>query len=309
MEASRAATHLGAFGGFLSPSEVAIWRRLGSFSDYVGVFAVEAGQVLGHAYALRLPYTYPDGRVERVSGVAGVGSRPDHRGRGLARRMLEEIHRRERKEGIDHIALWTNRSWGAHGIYERLGYQDVYGIPLAVRAVPRTMRPASNTVRVRHGRVTDLPRLEEVHVRATRGRIGFTPRLPRSLVAEHKARALDPPKDLLVATDGGRPVGYARVEEDPSRVRCPELLTEGPGAALALIEAMERRGRGRMCTWCLSAVADQGAELRRRGYLFVPTGWYGMMACRLRGEANASQVRAELGVDQPRWVVHRGDQF
>lgn len=308
-DASRAATSLSAFGTYLSRPKMEAWRRSGMLSDYVGIFAVEREQVLGHAIAVRVPYTYPDGSVQRISGVAFVGSRPDESGRGIARRILEEIHRRERRAGHDHVALWTNRSWGAHGIYERLGYHNVFQSPLAVSPVNRPPARSKGPV-VAAGKGSDLPKLDRLHTEATRGRRGFTPRLPNFMVDEQRTWNVDPRTNLLVAREKGRIVGYARLDVDKLRAVCRELVSTRPEAARALIEAVERKAPpASVAAFTLSSVRDEGEELRRRGYFFVAAGWYVFMARRLRGEVGAKETARDLGTDDPRWVVHAGDQF
>ncbi len=141
-DSDRALVQLAAFGGFLNRRRIDLWRRRTSvFADYFGIFAVDAGTVVGQTFVLRIPYTFPHG-TESISGIAGVATRLDHARTGVARRILEEVHRREREAGIGYSTLWTNRSWGAHRLYEKLGYRDVYAPPGAVRVPPaRSPRP------------------------------------------------------------------------------------------------------------------------------------------------------------------------
>ena len=132
MDPDRALIHLSAFGGVYPSRAVGLRRRrLKILPDYVGVFAVEAGRILGQVFVDRLPYAFRDG-PGTISGIAAVGTRPDKGRAGIARLLLTEVHRREREAGIDFAALWTNRSWGAHSLYERLGYRDVYSSPWAL---------------------------------------------------------------------------------------------------------------------------------------------------------------------------------
>ncbi|MCI4341478.1 MAG: GNAT family N-acetyltransferase [Thermoplasmata archaeon] len=309
METTRAATNIGSFGRFLTPREIRSWRSHGAFAEYVGVFAVERGEVVGHTFVSRPPYTYPDGSRGRIAGVALVGSRPDRSGRGIARQMIEEVHRREREEGIEHIALWTNRSWGAHGVYERLGYRDVFLNPFAVRAVPRPRGRARRVSRTRAARRTDLPALDVLHSRATRGRVGFTPRLPGTLAKQAAMDELDAKKELIVVPRVGRTRGYARVEVDHDRIRCSELLAEGPTAARSLLDALEEKARGRVLAWNLSPLRDLRSELEARKYFLVRAGWYVFMARSVRHESSTASVRGALGVQDPRWTVHETDRF
>ncbi len=171
MEVDRTLIHLASFGGAWSRRSIEIWRRRSRMlADYVGVFAVERGRLLGQTFVLRIPYTFSEG-VETVTGIAAVGTRPDRGRAGVARAILTEIHRREKEAGVRFSTLWTNRSWGAHRLYEALGYRDVYSSPWAVHA------PSQRSLKRREGihmaRATDLTEIEQLHRRITEGRTGF----------------------------------------------------------------------------------------------------------------------------------------
>ena len=141
----RSLVQAAAFGGAFDRRRVEIWRRRTKvLADYVGIFAVDRGTVVGHAFVERIPYAFPGG-TETITGIASVATRSDRARAGVARLVLEEIHRREREAGIRHAALWTNQSWGAHRLYEKLGYRDIHVPVLAVRASPGPARRPGRT--------------------------------------------------------------------------------------------------------------------------------------------------------------------
>src|SRR5271155_5205513 len=220
-DSGRAMVHVAAFGGFPSRRAIATWRRQSSrLAEYVGVFAVDRGEVIGQAWVERFPYTFPSG-MEIISGIAGVATRRDRARSGVARRILEDIHRRERESGISHSTLWTNGSWGAHRLYEELGYRDIYQPPFAARVGPSVPRPPRGS-RIRAGRLSDLDAIEEVHARFAADRWGFATRergLSRLFV---RVGDFQPRKQLLVASANGRVSGYAVVESTPFRTICGE---------------------------------------------------------------------------------------
>ncbi len=172
-ETDRMLIQLASFASVFPRRSIDLWRRRTKrFADYVGVFAEERGRLLGQTFVLRIPYTFRGG-TEVVSGIAGVGTRPDRGRAGVARAILTEVHRREKEAGIRFSTLWTNRSWGAHDLYAKLGYQDVYSSPWVVhgpsRAVPRkfkTVRPA------RRGELAELERFHAARLRAALGFFG-----------------------------------------------------------------------------------------------------------------------------------------
>jgi GNAT superfamily N-acetyltransferase len=61
--------------------------------------------------------SYPGGRV---AFVYNVYTEPAHRGRGLARRIMETMHTWCRAEGIESVAL--NASRAGQPLYETMGY-------------------------------------------------------------------------------------------------------------------------------------------------------------------------------------------
>ena len=68
-------------------------RRIGyPAADYFGVYAVEGGEVLSMVRVLRLPFTTPKG-VEKIGAIQGVVTRRDRARRGLARKLIEEVHK------------------------------------------------------------------------------------------------------------------------------------------------------------------------------------------------------------------------
>ncbi|MCI4370905.1 MAG: GNAT family N-acetyltransferase, partial [Thermoplasmata archaeon] len=142
-------------------------------SDYFAVYAVEDGQLLSRIETLDLPFRGHHG-TQRVVGVSDVVTRPDAVGRGLARTLLREVHRRAVPQGRTWSFLWTHRSWGAHRLYESLGYEDVYSPPSALGPFP-SRRRGRRTVgyRVTRERSRTGKRLERILTRSTLGRLGF----------------------------------------------------------------------------------------------------------------------------------------
>ena len=90
-------------------------------ADYVGVYAVEKNEIQSVVRVLRVPYTLADGTSETISAIAAVVTRRDRSGKGLARELLEEVHRREAAAGIRFATLWTGLSIFAHNLYKSMG--------------------------------------------------------------------------------------------------------------------------------------------------------------------------------------------
>ncbi len=276
LETDRNLIHLASFGGAFPRRAIDLYRRRGkSFADYVAVFAVERGRLLGQTYVLRIPYTFSDG-TELVSGIAGVGTRPDRGRSGVARAILTEVHRREREAGIRYSTLWTNRSWGAHNLYEELGYRDVYAFPWVAHGPTSgaSRRPSG----VRPARKSDLGDIERLHARRARGRRGFLREANGYLSVAMAARGLDPAKEFIVRRAGRRLEGYALVDANPYRTICGELVATSPAARRALIAEVQRRAKRTAFAFQHATVRDAPELFRDRGYTAVRTGWYGLTA-------------------------------
>lgn len=309
MDADRLLVHLAALGGAADRRAVALWRRRSNiYSEYVGVFAVERGRVVGQTLVKRLPYTFPDG-TESIGAIASVGTRPDRARRGVARQILTEVHRREREAGIRFVALWTNRSWGAHRLYEKLGYRDVYSAPWAVRAPRPGPYPRRPRASIRPARAGDLPELERVHDRGAEGRLGFCHRPPRALQLAAATRDFDLSRDLLVARESGRIVGYALPQSSSVRSVCGELVAESSHARHSLVEEVERKARRTPVAFQHSPVTDDLEFFRRRGYVTAATGWYVLMGAELGRAWTRRAATERFATNDRRFLCLSGDRF
>jgi len=308
-DADRLLVHVTTLGGATNRRSVDLWRRRSNYyAPYAGIFAVEGATVLGQVLVKRLPYTFRD-RTETVTAVASVGTRADRARRGIASKLLEEVHRRERADGIRFATLWTNRSWGAVRVYERLGYEGIYSIPFALRPAPRArVRPPSLRGVRRAGR-SDLAELEELRERLAEGRIGFCHRPERFLETSTATWEIDPPHEILVVRDRGRAEGYVVVRSNPYRLICGELVATTPRVAERLVAAVERAADDRPTVLEGSAVADRKALLGRRGYRLLEKSYGVFMARPLDGRWDARTAIRAFATDDPRFLCQVGDRF
>jgi GNAT superfamily N-acetyltransferase len=308
-ERQRAALQLGAFNSLLDRELVGrLRRRRYLLSEYVGLFAVEGGRLLGQTVVLRLPYVGRDGPVT-VAGIASVTTRPASGRQGIARALLEEAHRREAAAGQRYALLWTNRSWFAHRLYASLGYRDVYSPPSAVRS-GRGRAPRQPGTSLRPAQPNDLGPLEALHAACQRGRTGFAVR-PRGFLTVERAAGRSPPEKLLVYRRGGRVRGYAAVVRRPGALSIGELVSDAADRS-ALLAAVERSAPtpGGVVELDHTPVRDLAARLRARGYLVQEgTSWYVLMARPLGRRVGEQELRRELAVDLPSFVCMTLDRF
>ena len=309
MDLDRALIHLAAFGGVFTARAVDLLRRrLKSLAEYVGVFAVERGRIVGQVFVHRLPYAFREG-AGMISGIAAVGTRPDKGRSGIARRLLTEVHRREHEAGVEYAALWTNRSWGAHALYDQLGYRDVYSSPWVVHAPRATAGRKVRTLEIRPGRTTDLAVIDRFHDRQSAARLGFY-RRPRGFSqVEARVGGLDPEKNLIVARRGPALVGYAHLDRYPWRVICGELMGASSEIRRALIHEVIRTAHGLHFVFQHTLVSDTPQLFRAHGYATVPQGWYGMMGAALARKWGTREAIRQFATDYPRLICMAGDRF
>jgi GNAT superfamily N-acetyltransferase len=309
MDAERLLVHLSSLGGAADRGSVALWRRRSSlFAEYVGVFAVDRGHVVGQTLVKRLPYTFRDG-TEPIGAIASVGTRPDRARSGIARQVLAEVHRREREAGIRYVALWTNLSWGAHRLYERLGYRDVYLFPWAVRSPRPFLAAARSRVRAGPARVSDLAELERFHDRWAERRLGFSRRPMRLFRLAAATKEFDPVRDVVVARQGSRIAGYAIVQTSSSRTTCGELVAASHRVRTSLVAEVERRAKGATVAFYQTPVSDAPEFFRRRGYVTMAEGWYVFMAAPLTAEWTRKAAVERCATADPRFLCMSADRF
>lgn len=290
-----------------------VHRGRNPFVDYHAVYAVEKDEVLGFVQVIRTPFRFLGApRSETVAGLDYVVVRPDALRRGLASRLIQAVHRRERSEGIRWVLLSTRRSWGAHRLYEKLGYRDVYSPVSVLRETSAgSDRRLGRGYRTRRARAQDASELERLLRESERGRSGFVPRTPGSFSWRFRHEWARP-RDHLLLLHQGRAVGYARVLLTPRALTADEVVVAGPNHALPMLLLLEREARGR---WLLlqrtTFASDLRGELLARGYRFHPLAHATLMACPiapgLRGSGAFAPWQATFR--DPSFVMHAGDWF
>lgn len=307
MMASRAGMDMAGYWDPPTPPRDRLAKRSGLMAPYVGIFAVEGGEVVGQTLVRRFPFHFPDG-AGRAAGISAVLTRPDRGGRGIATRVLREVHRREHEAGVDHFLLWTNRSWAAHGVYEKLGYRDLYQPPVAFRWSPAA-GSTIHGVKVRPVRRGDLPALEDLHARATEGRLGFTPRPPRWLRAHEMGLGEALYEGFWMALRDREPVGFVRFETTPLRVRCSELVSVNPLATRAFLHLQSKLARGKWSAVGMT-VFPEALRYWRGRYATTRGAWLRLMGARWGAEkTSVAGLVGEFGADDPRWTCMHADRF
>jgi GNAT superfamily N-acetyltransferase len=273
-------------------------------ADYVGVYAVEGGEVQSMVRVLRVPFSTTEGR-ETVSAIQGVVTRRDRSRHGLARKLLGEVHLREKAAGSRFVLLMTGHSNMAHNLYNSMGYFDLYTPPLAMRrSRGRTTRPKGYELRkVRSG---DSRVIESLHADATRGRLGFTPRAAHILDWVFRLGFVKQESLRLILREG-EPLGYLELQKNPGWVQSDELVLRDPAAAEDVESLIESEADGGWVALRGTSVRDHFGALRRRRYSITDYSYYGLLGLSLVG-GGLGPLKA-LGTADSRFTCQLLDYF
>ncbi len=278
------------------------------YASYCSLFAVVDGVPVA-----RVGSTRPRFRTRReeltICGVADVVTRPDALRRGWATRLLQETHRRARAEGLRWSFLWTHRSWGAHRLYEKLGYRDVYGAPVATRRPTSVPRSSGSDLRARVARGSDGPRIERLLADASRDRVGFARRAPGWYDAMLRGGWRSAEQHRLLYRDR-RPIGYVTLSVDRFDVQSWEVVVTDPSAHGPVLDWLgtvaAKRWIGLRATTFLR---DAAGEIARRGFDTLPRDHRVMMARSLGPTSEREWDELRASIDDPRFWLQGGDMI
>ncbi len=280
----------------------------GRLLGYESLHLLEDGVPLAKVGTKRITFRGDDGE-ETVCGITDVVTRADAVRRGYATRLLEEAHRRARADGLRWTFLWTRRSWAAHGAYERLGYRDVYGAPLAVHRPGPAGRSSRPRLASRVARRTDAALLGRLLADAARERIGFSRRPSGWFEGTWRLGWLQPSQYRILYADG-RPVGYAHVVVDRFDLLTREIVLSDPGRAGAVLDHLAALARGRWIGIATTTfLRDARSELARHRYDIVPTGHGVLMAAPLGPRRGPDERALAATIASPRFWLHHGDMI
>jgi GNAT superfamily N-acetyltransferase len=280
-------------------------RRLGyPAADYIGLCAIEKGEVISMVRVLRIPFSTTKGR-ETVSAIQGVVTRRDRSRHGLARRLLNQVHRRERAAGSRIALLWTGHSNMAHNLYNSVGYLDLYTPPLAMRRI-RGQLSKPNGYELRKIKRGDSGVIEGLHAAATLARLGFTPRATHILDWIFKLGFVKQ-ESLRLILQEGEPVGYLELQKNQGWVQSEELLLRDPSAADDVVTLLESEADGGWLVLRGTSVRDHLGTLRRRRYSFSDYSYFGLLGLSLEG-GGPDSLKA-LGTADSRFTCQLLDYF
>lgn len=259
------------------------------------VNAVEDGVVLGQVGVFRLPMVSLDGR-EDVGGVWAVSTQPQHAGRGIATRLLDEAHERLRREGLRFSTLGTSRSGVAYRLYQRLGYSDMNVWATALARWEVAHQPSR--LIARRPDASGHAFIEALFNDLALSYLGFARRHTPFAPLRDKVN----PADLWVIWDNAAPCGYLFARQEGTLLRITvELLGEGVDAAEA-VAAVASRLKSAYVQVTLSRPADV-ASLRRTGWQVAYPNWTAFMVKPLAPDVSADDARRLFGIGTDRFLI------
>jgi FR47-like protein len=255
-------------------------------------------------------FTSPAGTEEFV-GVSGVETRPDVLRRGVARALFEELHARQRRTGRRWALLWTHRTWGAHHLYEELGYRDVYSPPAALRKLGRPADgPVRREYRWRSVRPADDELLERILDTGATGRLGLLPRYSGSFRFRFRM-AWRSRSDYRIFLHRSTPVGYVVSTAHRHYRAATEIIVNDARHAIPILDALERESAGRwLALGRTTFITDHEKILRARGYAVYRVSHPTLMAKPLLPGVRVTSRSSPVTVCRsPRFFFHSGDVF
>jgi GNAT superfamily N-acetyltransferase len=283
-------------------------RRLGyPFAKYMGVFARQHGELLSQVFVGHYRFQTPDGPV-RAAGIEELVTRSDARRRGLAHRLFEEVHRRERKDHVPLALLWTGKSNMAHELYVKLGYRDIYEPHRVLRFVTRPARSPARGLRVRSAVSGDADLLDRLHRQANRGRLGFAQRAPHSFRTRFRLGIIEPTA-IVLAEREGHPVGYATLFVQPGWAWSHEVGLLDPSDRPAFLAKIEARIAPRWLQLGADWLIETDEFRLPSGYYRGGSSYAVLMACPLTPRLRRPDLARWLNPSPAAFACQHLDRF
>lgn len=143
------------------------------------------------------------GQSVAMTGIAGVGVRPDVQGRGVATQMMQQMLRELHGAGVALSALYGSTL----SLYRKVGYETA-GCRFEAGLLPQHIEIDDRRAAIRRPTPADVPRVEAFYrtqAAAVAGHLDRGPYIWRRIVAE---RFGIPAHGMLVEDDDGELIGY-----------------------------------------------------------------------------------------------------
>ena len=267
-----------AFGEPFNPKETEEMIRLDPRLNRseVGLCGIEEGRVVGFVGLLELATKNVDGATERVGGIWGVATLPNDARKGVSTLLMNEVHRHFRDKHYRFSFLATRRTYVAHDMYLKLGYEDVTEFPSAYKSI----QGKKNSGRRASSTRPDWERILDIYRRYTSDKTGFVVRDASYLEMQQKRASIDFNSKVEVIVGKN---GYVFYSDQRKSLEVAELVPDGEERSGELIGEIESQAEGLIYN---RIVLDEKllAAYKRKGYLTQSKSHSLLMAKPLTGD-------------------------
>jgi hypothetical protein len=174
----------------------------------------------------------------------------------------------------------------------------------------RKLKTPSKQYSLVKARNKDAKTIERIHSKATKNRLGFTPRVPSLLNVLFKLGWFRPELFHLIL-HGDKIIGYyLEFQKSHGWIGSSEIIVVADDKAEIeqVIPLLEKEAGNGWLILGNTFVRDNYDALKSRGYTIATFAYTTLMALPLDG-TKPSNVAKLLGVENPRFVCHRLDGF
>jgi GNAT superfamily N-acetyltransferase len=261
----------------------------------LAVDAVEDDQVLGQVGIFRLPMISTEGR-EDVGGVWAVATHPQHAGRGVASRLLNEVHARMRAAGLRFSTLGTHRHGVAHKLYRQHGYVDMQVWATAFASWEMAHQPTR--LHAQPAGQEGFEFVEAIFEKAANDYLGFAWRHTPFIRMRDKV-GLD---DIWILWKNKQPVGYAIIQTDKSILNVNYLLLQAGIDATEAVAAVAAEKKASFVQVKISRPVDM-SSLQRAGDRIAHPDWEAFMVKPLVDSLTVGDARRLFGIGTDRFLI------
>ena len=256
------------------------WRSDPRLRDGPAAFcALEEGLPIGFVGVMDIPTRTVDGE-ERVGGIWAVATHPGFARRGISTALMKKAHEHFREKGVRLVFINTKRTFVAHGLYRKLGYEDVGWSgrrPMAYKMAGSALVSEAGTLEpATEERVADL------FQRFTADRTGFVCRPPGFLDLQDKYGPLA--SKLCLQTDSG----YVLAAEREGAAEIWQMVALDVEAQCALLNALGMKASVVMDRLVTDERLVRGYE--KCGYRLTQGTYDALLVKRLAPEISTAQL-------------------
>jgi len=280
----------------LTPKHVAHIRRTDPRPfPFFAIYAVEDDKVLGQVGVFRLPMVSTEGR-EDVGAVWAVSTHPQHAGRGVASRLLDESHARMVDAGLRFSTLGTNRYRVAYKLYQQHGYEDMQVLATALTRWETAHQPTRLRAHPLDPEGFDF--VDKIFENVASSYLGFAWRHTPFSILRDKVDI----KDVWILRENNHPIGYALVQKSKSILNISNLLLSKGIDVTEAVAAVVNELKTEYVKVKITRPVEI-ASLQHAGYQVAHPTWGAFMLKPLTSEVTAEDAQHLFGIGTDRFLI------